>query len=300
MGQACCSKNEIPVDAKDELAPKNLALTGKMTPEVLNLIVADLEKLLKGQNFGPLLFRLSWHDAASFMMGRGGCPNAALRFTDSGEGADPHNAGLPTAAVGLLQPISNKYVPDKISNADLWALAANVAIRVMGGPDVPTRFGRKDAQSSKDGVESLTGRIPDGEKSVDHLKKVFTAKGFDDRDIVALSGGHTVGRCNLDRTGFDGFWTENPNTFDNSYFKEMLAKSYTLEMTAKDLPQNRCPISGTIMLNTDLALIQDKRFKKHVEIYAEDQDLWFKDFTKAWVQLQENGVGHDLYHVRPQ
>jgi len=33
-------------------------------------------------------------------------------------------------AVGLLKPISDKYVPDTISHADLWVLAANVAIKV--------------------------------------------------------------------------------------------------------------------------------------------------------------------------
>ena len=46
------------------------------------------------------------------------------------------------------------------------------------------------------------------------------AQGFNDKDIVALSGAHTVGKCNLDRSGFDGPWTEEPLKFDNTYFKE--------------------------------------------------------------------------------
>ncbi|CAI5704677.1 unnamed protein product [Peronospora farinosa] len=29
---------------------------------------------------------------------------------------------------------------------------------------------------------------------------------------------------------------------------------------------------------------------KYVEIYAKDENLWFKDFTKAFVKLTENGV----------
>ena len=36
------------------------------------------------------------------------------------------------------------------------------------------------------------GRLPDGDKGTDHLEEIFYPKGFDDTDIVALSGAHTV------------------------------------------------------------------------------------------------------------
>ena len=83
-----------------------------------------------------------------------------------GEGTFGANAGLPTVALKLLQPITDKYVGrlKAISHADLWALAANVAIEHMGGPKIPTRFGRKDASSSAESVESQVGRLPDGDK----------------------------------------------------------------------------------------------------------------------------------------
>lgn len=128
-------------------------------------LVSDLTALVKEKGCGPILIRLSWHDAGVFSSGTG-CPNAAMRFTDGGEGKFGANAGLPDVAVGLLAPIAAKYVEEQkaISNADLWALAANVAIEVMGGPKVPTRFGRKDAASSAESVESQAGRLPDGDK----------------------------------------------------------------------------------------------------------------------------------------
>eukprot|EP00439_Symbiodinium_sp_Y106_P044249 s435_g5.t1 len=349
---------------------KNLVSMAARGGESYDALVKDLETLVKEKECGPILVRLSWHDAGVFSDGKlkggcpnaamrftdggegtfganaglpdvwhdagvfsdgklkGGCPNAAMRFTDGGEGTFGANAGLPDVALGLLKPITEKYVPDTIGHADLWTLAANVAIKEMGGPDIKTRFGRKDAESSADSVESQVGRLPDGDKEIDHLREIFAdiktrfgrkdaessadsvesqvgrlpdgdkeidhlreifaPKGFSDKEIVALSGAHTVGKCHLDRSGFDGPWTEAPLKFDNSYFKDMLAKEWTDDKSEKGNPQFKSE-SGTIMLISDLALLKDPAFKEHVEKYAADQDAYFADFTTAWVKLQENG-----------
>eukprot|EP00933_Yihiella_yeosuensis_P005841 TRINITY_DN110432_c0_g1_i1.p1 TRINITY_DN110432_c0_g1~~TRINITY_DN110432_c0_g1_i1.p1 ORF type:complete len:395 (+),score=86.75 TRINITY_DN110432_c0_g1_i1:25-1209(+) len=252
-------------------------------------LIVDLEKLIAKKNCGPLLIRLSWHDAGVFSTGdlKGGCPNAAMRLP-GGEASFAANAGLPTVALKLLQPISDKYCPLLISNADLWTLAANIAVHAMGGPEIPTRFGRKDAKKSEEGVSSQVGRLPDGDKGQDHLREIFYPKGFNDRDIVALSGAHTVGRCHADRSGFDGAWTEAPLVFDNSYFKDLLTKQYSPETSSKGCPQFRN--GNTIMLTSDLALIQDSGFRVHVEKYAADKDAFFRDFNEAWTKLQELGV----------
>lgn len=263
-----------------------LTLARKFTYDYL---VADIENLVNTHGCGPILIRLSWHDAGVYKEGQGGCPNAAMRFTDGGEGKFAGNAGLPTVALTLLRSISDKYVPDLVSHADLWTLAANTAVRLMGGPTVPTRFGRLDAKSSAESVPSQEGRLPDGDKGESHLRAIFHPKGFDDKAIVALSGAHTVGRCHLERSGFDGAWTEQPLKFDNSYFTELLAKSYTAEATSKGCPQHRHGASRTIMLTSDKALLQDSSFEIHVQTYAKDQNAWFTDFGVAWKKLQENG-----------
>ena len=64
-----------------------------------------------------------------------------MRLAGSGEHAMAANAGLPQVALALLGPITEKYVPRLISHADLWALAANVSIKAMGGPDVRSALG---------------------------------------------------------------------------------------------------------------------------------------------------------------
>eukprot|EP00440_Ansanella_granifera_P004776 gb/GFBE01005181.1/.p1 GENE.gb/GFBE01005181.1/~~gb/GFBE01005181.1/.p1 ORF type:complete len:396 (+),score=107.78 gb/GFBE01005181.1/:1-1188(+) len=251
-----------------------------------DFLIKDIEKLVEVKQCGPILVRLSWHDAGVFN-GVNGCPNAAMRLPGGGEHDFGANAGLPSVALELIKPITEKYCPYLISNADLWVLAANIAIRVMGGPDIPARFGRVDAKSVGDGVDSQVGRLPDGDKGAQHLRDIFGPKGFDDKAIVALSGAHTVGSCHLDRSGFDGPWTDAPLTFDNAYFKDLLTKSWTEEKTSKGNPQFR---SGeTMMLISDLALTQDPDFKQYVTKYAEDKQAWFDDFTQAWVKLQELG-----------
>lgn len=51
----------------------------------------------------------------------------------------------------------------------------------MGGPEIVTRFGRADAASSAESVEGQEGRLPDGDKGVEHLREIFEPKGFDDK-----------------------------------------------------------------------------------------------------------------------
>jgi catalase (peroxidase I) len=87
----------------------------------------------------------------------------------------------------------------------------------------------------------------------------------------------------------DGPWTENPLVFDNSYFTEMLSKTYEAETTVKGCPQHRHGASSTMMLISDLALLEDPAFKEWVDKYAADQDAFFADFTAAWTKLQELG-----------
>jgi catalase (peroxidase I) len=44
------------------------------------------------------------------------------------------------------------------------------------------------------------------------------------------------------------------------------------------------------MLPSDMALIWDPKFKPWVEKYAADEQLFFKDFAKAFKKLLELGV----------
>lgn len=41
---------------------------------------------------------------------------------------------------------------------------------------------------------------------------------FNDQEIVALAGAHALGRCHIDRSGFEGPWTFSPTTFSNEFY----------------------------------------------------------------------------------
>ena len=259
-------------------------------------LTASVRALIDESQCGPELVHLSFADAAIFSaaLHPNGQPNAALRFADGGEGTFAHNATLATKVAPLLEPIKQCY--PHISRADLWAHAANVAIEAMGGPAIHTRFGRRDAASSAEGVQSAKGRLPehlsrgegDERTKADHLRAIFHPKGFSDRDIVVLCGRHTVGRFEAEG-GHRSAWTERPDVFDNGYFVALLNQKYEPAACGSAGLLLRCAETGTIMLPTDVALLRDARFRVHVEKFATDAPAFFEAFSHAWARLQELG-----------
>ncbi|GJR35385.1 retrotransposon protein, putative, ty1-copia subclass [Tanacetum coccineum] len=87
----------------------------------------------------------------------------------------------------------------------------------------------------------------------DQLRNTFiNTMGLNDQDIVALSGGHTLGSGHKDKSGFEGSWTSNPLVFDNSYYKELLAGERARFLK---LPSNK-------------ALLTDPIFRPLIEKYV--------------------------------
>jgi len=105
-------------------------------------------------------------------------------------------------------------------------LASYVAIEELGGPKIEFTPGRKDAPSEVSCPPN--GRLPDASKGRSHIRDVFYRMGLNDREIVALvGGGHGIGKCHTDRSGYEGPWTNAPTTFTNLYFKELFGKNWT-------------------------------------------------------------------------
>lgn len=254
----------------------------------------DIEDLLeKNPGSGPVLVRLAWHQAGTWDKDKkNGCPNSAtMRFKpESDYGA---NAGLGKAR-DLLEGIKAKH--PNLSYADLWSLAANIAIEDAGGPKIEWKWGRVDGTAAE---TSPDGRLPDGAQTQDHVRSVFYRMGFSDKEIVALLGAHTLGECHADRSGFVGPWTHDKFGFDNAYFTELLENDWIVDTTKRKLQFTDSKTRKLMMLPADVAFIIDPGFRAIVEKYAKDQALWHKDFAAAWTKLIELGYAPDkLYPIK--
>ncbi|RDX93617.1 L-ascorbate peroxidase, cytosolic [Mucuna pruriens] len=192
----------------------------------------------------PLMLRLAWHSAGTYdVTSKTGGPFGTIKH--AAEIAHVANNGL-EIAVRLLEPLKAEF--PILSYADFYQLAGVVAVEITGGPEIPFHPGREDKLEPPP-----EGRLPDATKGSDHLRDVFgKAMGLSDKDIVALSGGHTLGAAHKERSGFEGPWTSNPLIFDNSYFKELLSGEK----------------EGLLQLPTDKALLTDPVFRPLVDKYA--------------------------------
>lgn len=265
----------------------------------------DIAAILKNKDYddgsiGPVIVRLAWHSSGTYDKAddSGGSNGAGMRYEQ--EGGDPANAGLQHARA-FLEPIKKKH--EWITYADLWTLAGVVAIKHMGGPDIPWKSGRTDFADAK--FVSPRGRLPDAAQAEDHIRHIFYRMGFNDQEIVALSGAHSLGRCHSDRSGYDGPWVVNPTRFSNQYYKLLLQLKweprkwdgpFQYAARAPGMDEDDEPL---MMLPTDYALIQDPKFRAWVEKYAEDKDLFFKDFSNVFAKLIELGVHRDANGIAP-
>ena len=206
-----------------------------------------------------------------------------MRF--KAEAEDEANAGLHVARNLLEEKIKVKF--PWISYGDLWTLAAVCAIQEMGGPKIAWRSGRIDGTDER---EAITQRLPDGAKDENHIRQVFYRLGFTDQETVALIGAHAVGRCHADRSGFDGPWSFSPITFSNEYFKLLLNSTWKVRDWDGPKQFQDEESKSLMMLPTDFTLRTDPTFRKEAEKYANDEELFFKDFANAFAKLIELGV----------
>ena len=207
----------------------------------LEALKSDLKNLMTASqdwwpadwgHYGGLMIRMAWHSAGTYRVadGRGGANTGNQRFAPLNSW--PDNVNLDKAR-RLLWPIKKKY-GNKISWADLFILAGNMAYESMGFKTFGFSGGREDIwhpekdiywggekewlaksrYSNSSDSESLENPlaavqmgliyvnpegvdgIPDPLKTAKDVRTTFKRMAMNDEETVALiAGGHTVGKA---------------------------------------------------------------------------------------------------------
>jgi len=200
---------------------------------------ADLVKLMTDSqdwwpadfgHYGPQMVRMAWHATGTYRTvdGRGGGGRGQQRFSPLNSWPDNVNIDKSRR---LLWPVKQKY-GQKISWADLFVLAGNVALESMGFRTFGFAGGRADVwEPDMDvnwGAETkwlATDKRFHGDRELDHnlaathmgliyvnpegpnasgdymaaakdIRATFNRMAMDDEEIVALiAGGHTFGKA---------------------------------------------------------------------------------------------------------
>jgi catalase-peroxidase len=202
----------------------------------LNAVIKDLHALMTDSqdwwpadygHYGGLMIRMAWHSAGTYRIadGRGGAGGGQQRFAPLNSW--PDNANLDKAR-RLLWPIKQKY-GQKLSWADLFILAGNVALESMGFKTFGFGGGRPDTWEPEElywgpegswlGDERYSGERelqnpfgavqmgliyvnpegpngnPDPVAAARDIRETFARMAMNDEETVALiAGGHTFGK----------------------------------------------------------------------------------------------------------
>ncbi|KAL6627658.1 hypothetical protein ACP70R_031384 [Stipagrostis hirtigluma subsp. patula] len=266
--------------------------------EIVRSIVA--QAVARETRMAASLVRLHFHDC--FVKG---CDASVLLDNSSSivseKGSNPNKNSLRGfEVVDQIKAALEAACPGTVSCADILALAARDSTALVGGPywDVP--LGRRDSLGAS--IQGSNNDIPAPNNTLPTIITKFKRHGLNVVDVVALSGGHTIGmsRCanfrqrlynqtgngmadtTLDvsfaaklrqgcpRSGGDNnlfpLDSVTPAKFDNFYFKNILA--------------------GRGLLSSDEVLLtKSAETAALVKAYAADVNLFFQHFAESMVKM---------------
>ncbi|WCJ30296.1 ascorbate peroxidase 6 [Euphorbia peplus] len=226
------------------------------------LMKAEVKKVVSKAKAAGVL-RLVFHDAGTFEIDdNSGGMNGSIIF----ELDRPENAGLKKSLKIVEKAKKEVDAIKPVSWADMIAVAGAEAVSICGGPIIPVELGRLDSVAP-----DPEGKLPEETLNASGLKQCFQRKGLSTQELVALSGAHTLGS-----KGFG-----SPTVFDNSYYKILLEKPWM---------SSSAGMTSMIGLPSDRALVDDNECLRWIRKYAEDEDMFFEDFKKAYLKLVNSGA----------
>ncbi|XP_059463136.1 cationic peroxidase 1-like [Corylus avellana] len=199
----------------------------------------------KEARMGASLLRLHFHDC--FVQG---CDASVLLDGSSGEKSAGPNANSLRGfdVIDTIKTQVESACAGIVSCADILTVAARDSVVALGGPSWVVPLGRRDSTTSSQSAANTD--LPAPTLDLAGLITAFSNKGFTTKEMVALSGSHSIGqaRCiafrtraynetNIDATYKTSLQSQcpstggddnlspldvtTPNTFDNAYFTNL-------------------------------------------------------------------------------
>ncbi|KAL5707512.1 Peroxidase 52 [Ranunculus cassubicifolius] len=144
---------------------------------------------------GASILRLFFHDC--FVLG---CDasillNDTATFVGEKTAFPNRNSVRGYDVIDTIKDLVEAECHEKVSCADILALAARDAVDLLGGPEWTVLLGRRDSTTAS--LSAANSELPSPFADLSTLISSFAAKGLDARDMTALSGAHTIGyaRC---------------------------------------------------------------------------------------------------------
>lgn len=268
---------------------------GASCPQAESIVFGFLrDAIRKDIGLAAALLRLHFHDC--FVQGCDGSILLNKTPNEQSEQEAPPNVTLrPSAfkAINDIRDLLEKECGLVVSCADIVTLAARDSVHLAGGPWYDVPLGRRDSEKFAS-LDVVLDALPAPDSKVGKLLDALAKINLDVDDLVALSGGHTVGIAHC--TSFENRlfpqdptmnkWfaghlkltcpvanTTNttvndirtPNTFDNKYYVDLLNRQG--------------------LFTSDQDLFTDARTKPIVTKFALDQSAFFEQFIFSMVKM---------------
>ncbi|OWM66232.1 hypothetical protein CDL15_Pgr013449 [Punica granatum] len=207
--------------------------------------------------------------------------------------------------IDAIKASVEKSCPGTVSCADILTLAAREAVYLAGGPFYMVPLGRRDGLSAKE--SSANEQLPSPLEPLENITAKFTSKGLDLKDVVVLSGAHTIGfaQCFTFKSrlfDFGGSGKPDP-ALDTSLLQNLqsvcpnqvdsdtnLAPLDPLTINKFDNSYYMNLVNSSGLLQSDQALMGNDKTASMVMNYSKYPFLFAKDFGASMVKMAGLGV----------
>ncbi|PWA39629.1 heme peroxidase [Artemisia annua] len=279
----------------------------KTCPNVESLIRKAVRDAATSDKKVPAaLLRMHFHDC--FIRG---CDASVL--LDSKGKNTAEKDGPPNVSLHAFYVIDNakkaveSACPGIVSCADILALAARDAVVLSGGPSWDVPKGRKDGRTSK---ASETIQLPAPTFNISQLQQNFSQRGLSLEDLVALSGGHTLGfsHCSSFNNRIHNFnSTTDVDPSIHPSFAASLRSICPAKNNAKNAGVPMDPSSTSFdntyyklifqqkaLFSSDKALLDSPKTKNLAMKFASSKDAFTKAFIKSMIKMSSITGGQEI------